>query len=75
MVLGKEPVLVDGVPAGYVTSAAHGYTIGRTIAYAWLPAHAAEPGTAVEIEYFGSRLAATVAVEPLVDPQMTRIRR
>ena len=75
VVLGKEPVLVDGVPAGYVTSAAHGYTIGRTIAYAWLPAHAAEPGTAVEIEYFGSRLAATVAVEPLVDPQMMRIRR
>ena len=75
VVLGKEPVLVDGVPAGYVTSAAHGYTIGRTIAYAWLPARAAEPGTAVQIEYFGSRLAATVAVEPLVDPQMMRIRR
>ena len=38
VVLGKEPVLVDGAPAGYVTSAAHGYTIGRSIAYAWLPA-------------------------------------
>jgi dimethylglycine oxidase len=38
VVLGKEPVLVDGQPAGYVTSAAHGWTIGRSIAYAWLPA-------------------------------------
>jgi len=75
VVLGKEPVLVDGDPAGYVTSAAHGYTIGRTIAYAWLPVAATEPGTAVEVEYFGRRLAATVSTEPLVDPQMLRIRR
>jgi len=75
VVLGKEPVLVDGVAAGYVTSAAHGYTVGRTIAYAWLPAAAAEPGTPVEVEYFGRRLAACVSAEPLVDPQMARIRR
>lgn len=75
VVLGKEPVLVDGVPTGYVTSAAHGSTIGRTIAYAWLPAVAAEIGTAVEVEYFGRRLPATVSAEPLVDPQMSRIRR
>jgi glycine cleavage system aminomethyltransferase T/glycine/D-amino acid oxidase-like deaminating enzyme len=75
VVLGKEPVLVGGVPAGYVTSAAHGYTIGRTIAYAWLPAAATEPGTAVKVEYFGRRLPATVSTEPLVDPQMARIRR
>ena len=75
VVLGKEPVFVDGVPTGYVTSAAHGYTIGRTIAYAWLPAVAAEVGTAVEVEYFGRRLPATVSAEPLVDPQMSRIRR
>jgi hypothetical protein len=29
----------------------------------------------VEIEYFGRRIAATVGVEPLVDPEMARIRR
>ena len=75
VVLGKEPVLVDGAVSGYVTSAAHGYTIGHTIAYAWLPAGAAVPGTSVEVEYFGRRLAATVTAEPLVDPQMSRIRR
>ncbi|MFF2807298.1 FAD-dependent oxidoreductase [Streptomyces sp. NPDC058000] len=74
-VLGKEPVYVDGAPAGYVTSAAYGYTLGRGIAYAWLPAAAAVPGTAVHIEYFGAKVAATVAQEPLFDPQMTRIRR
>ncbi|HEY3463511.1 MAG TPA: FAD-dependent oxidoreductase [Amycolatopsis sp.] len=74
VVLGKEPVFVDGAAAGYVTSAAYGYTVGRPIAYAWLPA-SAEVGTGVEIEYFGRRVAATVAEEPLVDPGMERIRR
>ncbi|MGV9428058.1 GcvT family protein [Streptomyces sp. NPDC003656] len=74
VVLGKEPVHLDGVPAGYVTSAAYGYTLGRCIAYAWLPAGLA-PGTGVHIEYFGEKLPATVAGEPLFDPGMSRIRR
>ena len=30
--------------------------------------------TSVEIQYFGTRIPATVAAEPLVDPEMTRIR-
>ncbi|GAC1487771.1 MAG: hypothetical protein NVS1B16_15420 [Pseudarthrobacter sp.] len=56
-----------------MTSAAYGYTVQRPIAYAWLPASAAE-GDAVEIEYFGTRIAATVSPEPLVDPGMERLR-
>ncbi|WP_366146617.1 FAD-dependent oxidoreductase [uncultured Pseudokineococcus sp.] len=74
VVLGHEPVLVDGRAVGYVTSAAYGYTVRKPVAYAWLPASASEVGTAVEIEYFGRRVAATVTAEPLVDPEMTRIR-
>ncbi|WP_433571370.1 GcvT family protein [Streptomyces sp. CA-251247] len=76
VVLGREPVYTDGTPgapAGYVTSAGYGYTVGRCIAYAWLPP--LEPGTAVHVEYFGEKVAATVAEEPLFDPKMTRIRR
>nr|WP_190853815.1 FAD-dependent oxidoreductase [Streptomyces aurantiacus] len=72
VVLGKEPVYVDGVAAGYVTSAAYGYTVGRCVAYAWLPVLPA--GTGVSVEYFGEKVAATVADEPLFDPEMTRIR-
>jgi glycine cleavage system aminomethyltransferase T/glycine/D-amino acid oxidase-like deaminating enzyme len=75
VVMGKEPVLFDGAPAGYVTSAAYAYTLGRSVAYAWLPTAATAPGTAVQVEYFGERLPATVAEEPLFDPGMTRIRR
>jgi glycine cleavage system aminomethyltransferase T len=73
VVLGSEPVFVDGSPAGYVTSAAFGHTVGAPIAYAWLPASAGV-GTGVEIQYFDRRVAATVVAEPLVDPEMTKLR-
>ncbi|UFQ14434.1 MULTISPECIES: GcvT family protein [Streptomyces] len=73
VVLGKEPVYVDGAPAGYVTSASYGYTLGRCVAYAWLPP--LKTGTGVHVEYFGEKVPATVAEEPLFDPEMTRIRR
>ncbi len=74
VVLGKEPVFVCGVAVGYVTSAAYGCTVGRTVAYAWLPTAASTPGVAVEVEYFGRRLAAHAVAEPLVDPDMSRVR-
>jgi glycine cleavage system aminomethyltransferase T len=61
-------------PAGYVTSAAYGYTVGTHIAYAWLPADVAVPGTDVWIDYFGERVPAVVAEEPLFDPGMSRLR-
>ncbi|WP_329112896.1 GcvT family protein [Streptomyces sp. NBC_01353] len=73
VVLGKEPVHVDGRAAGYVTSASYGYTLGRCVAYAWLPPLAS--GSAVHIEYIGEKVPATVADEPLFDPDMSRIRR
>ncbi|MEY9874164.1 glycine cleavage system aminomethyltransferase T/glycine/D-amino acid oxidase-like deaminating enzyme [Streptacidiphilus sp. MAP12-33] len=75
VVMGREPVrAADGAPVGYVTSAAYGYTIGRSIAYAWLPVSLAAPGTRLDVEYFGELLAAVVAEEPLFDPGMARIR-
>ncbi|NMO01738.1 FAD-dependent oxidoreductase [Gordonia sp. TBRC 11910] len=73
VVLGSEPVYVDDAVVGYVTSAAFGHTVAAPIAYAWLPASAGV-GTSVEIEYFGKRIPATVVAEPLVDPDMIKIR-
>jgi glycine cleavage system aminomethyltransferase T len=49
------------------------YTIRKPIAYAWLPTAISE-GDAVEVEYFGKRIAATVTPEPLFDPDMSRLR-
>jgi glycine cleavage system aminomethyltransferase T/glycine/D-amino acid oxidase-like deaminating enzyme len=75
VVMGGEPVYADGTAVGYVTSADYGYTVGASIAYAWLPAPLAVPGEVAAIEYFGERVPATVAEEPLFDPATTRIRR
>lgn len=74
MILGKEPVFHNGKAAGYVTTAAFGYTIGKPIAYAWLPGYLRE-GETVEIEYFGKRIRATVEAESLYDPEMNRLRQ
>ncbi|MDX3524333.1 FAD-dependent oxidoreductase [Streptomyces scabiei] len=74
VVLGKEPVLDGDRPVGYVTSAAYGYTIGKGIAYAWLPTELTAPGTVVHIGYFDERVEAVVTEEPLFDPTMSRLR-
>lgn len=74
VVLGKEPVYVGDDCAGYVTSAGYSPTVGRTIAYAWLPADVAI-GDRVAVDYRGTRHTAVVHAEPVVDPEMTRIRR
>lgn len=74
VVMGSEPVLADDRTVGFVTSAAFGYTVGASIAYAWLPPELAEEGTHVEVVYFGERHAATVAPDPVFDPKMQRMR-
>ncbi|WP_344919573.1 FAD-dependent oxidoreductase [Streptosporangium oxazolinicum] len=74
VVMGKEPVYDGASPVGYVTSAAYGYTIGKGIAYAWLPAGLSVPGRELHIGYFDRRVVAVVAEEPLYDPAMERLR-
>ncbi len=72
--LGSEPVRVDGRLVGRVTSGGYGYTVERSIAYAYVPAEAAEPGRPVDVEIFGEWVAGEVAAEPLYDPSGSRIR-
>jgi 4-methylaminobutanoate oxidase (formaldehyde-forming) len=72
--LGNEPVRIGGEIAGRVTSGGYGYTVERSIAYAYLPPEAAEPGTAVEVEIFGRWVEGEVAKEPLFDPKGEQVR-
>ena len=72
--LGSEPVRVGGNAVGRVTSGGYGYTVERSIAYAYLPAADAVPGREVEVESFGERVAGEVAAEPLFDPASERVR-
>jgi glycine cleavage system T protein len=72
--LGSEPVRIAGEIAGRVTSGGYGYTVGRSIAYAYVPAGDAEPGRPVEVEIFGEWVAGEVVAEPLFDPNGERVR-
>ena len=67
-VLDNRPVFEAGGDdvLGYLHSAEYGYTVGRCVAYTYLPPEYAEPGTDVEILYEGDRYEATVREEPLV---------
>ncbi len=81
--LGGEPVRLTPSPSGggqgggiigRVTSGGYGYTIDRSIAYAYLPSAQAAPGTSAQVQVFGRWVPATVAREPLFDPAGERIR-
>jgi glycine cleavage system aminomethyltransferase T/glycine/D-amino acid oxidase-like deaminating enzyme len=72
--LANEPVRVGGGIAGRVTSGGYGYTVERSIAYAYLPAEHASAGTEVAVEIFGEWVDGEVVREPLWDPEGSRVR-
>jgi glycine cleavage system aminomethyltransferase T len=74
MALGNEPIFSGDKCIGYVTSANYGYSIGKHIAYGYLPARHAQKGTRVEIEYFGKRYTAQIDDDPLFDPDMKKLK-
>ena len=74
VVMGSEPVMSGDRLLGYVTSADFGYTVGKAIAYAYLPFAYSDPGTKVDIVYFNERYPATVSSEPLYDPEGIKMR-
>jgi len=71
--LGNEPVRVNGEVVGRVTSGGYGYTVGRSIAYAYLPGEVGV-GDAVEVDIFGRWVGGRVTREPLFDPTGERVR-
>ena len=72
--LGGEPVRAGERVVGQVTSGGYGYTVARSIAYAYLPEDLWEPGTRVEVAVDGNPVAAEVAKGPLYDPKGERVR-
>ena len=80
MLWGGEAVLRDGRPAGFVTSAAFGHTLGMPVALATIEHHEATTDRSAiltgrfEIDLAGERLPATVHLRAPVDPDGIRIR-
>jgi 4-methylaminobutanoate oxidase (formaldehyde-forming) len=71
--LGNEPVRLGGTVVGRVTSGGLGFAVERSIAYAYLPPHAAI-GARGEVAVFGEWIGFEVAREPLWDPAGERLR-
>jgi 4-methylaminobutanoate oxidase (formaldehyde-forming) len=72
--LGSEPVRSGDQIVGWITSGAYGYSIGSSIAYAYLPLERAAVGTQLDVEWFGERIGAVVEREPLWDPKGERVK-
>lgn len=73
--LGNEPVRAkDGEVVSRVTSGGRGYSVGKSIAYAYLPVELAEAGAEHSVEVFGEEVPAEVVSMPLWDPKHERVR-
>ncbi|HET6782043.1 MAG TPA: FAD-dependent oxidoreductase [bacterium] len=72
--LGNEPVLVDRRVVSRTTSGGIGYTVGESIAYAYLPLALAEVSTELAVEIDGRSVPARVEREPRFDPTNSRIK-
>ncbi|EQD85210.1 glycine cleavage system aminomethyltransferase T [Saccharopolyspora erythraea NRRL 2338] len=74
VLMGSEPVLKGSETVGFTTSAGYGYSVGQSLAYAWLPAEMSGPGTSLQVSYFDRRHPVTVVADPVFDPEMRRMR-
>ena len=73
--LGKEPVrTMDGKIIGWVAAGGYGYSVGKSIIYAYLPIEYSKAGTELEVEFFGEQVCASVVRTPLWDPKGERIK-
>jgi glycine cleavage system aminomethyltransferase T/glycine/D-amino acid oxidase-like deaminating enzyme len=72
-IYGGEAVRIDGEVVSRLRGAAFGYTVGRTVATAYLPSEIPQ-GAGVEIDVFADRVAGEVAADVLVDPDGSRMR-
>ncbi|MEF3045860.1 GcvT family protein [Pseudotabrizicola sp. L79] len=79
VLLGRETVLRDGKPVGYLTSGGYGYSIGKSIGFGYIrdesgvsPAWA-EAGT-YHLVIAGEETPATLSLTPLYDPEGVKIR-
>ena len=74
--LGNEPIRLRGLDTiiGWVASGGYGYSVGKSIAFAYLPLEYAELNMELDIELFAERISVIVEKSPLYDPKGERIR-
>ena len=76
---GRETILRDGTPVGYLTSGGWGYTVGRNIGLGYVRNSEGVTDEFLrsgryELEVASERVPAVRHAGPLYDPTMTRIK-
>ena len=74
VVMGKEPVMIDGRVVSYITSANYSYSNGHGIAYAYLPLEYSKEHTRLDVLYFGEKIPVSVIKEPVYDSGNLKIK-
>jgi glycine cleavage system aminomethyltransferase T/glycine/D-amino acid oxidase-like deaminating enzyme len=64
-IYGGEAVYADGSIVGRLRSCTYGFTVGRNLAYSYLPIHLG-PGARVEVDVFGQRVPAEVSSDAVL---------
>jgi 4-methylaminobutanoate oxidase (formaldehyde-forming) len=73
--LGKEPIRTkEGKVISWVAAGGYGYSVEKSIIYAYLPIEIAKVGAEFEVEFFGEQVGAVVVQAPLWDPKGERIK-
>jgi sarcosine oxidase, subunit alpha len=67
-------IVIEGYPAGRVTSARRSDAVGAVIGLAWVPTDRSEPGTRVEIQMDRLRKGARITDGAFFDPAGERMR-
>ncbi len=79
VLVGRETILRDGQPVGYLTSGGYGYTVGKNIGFGYVRNaggvdDAFLTGGNYELVVAMQRVPATIHLEPLFDPAATRVK-
>jgi len=79
VLVGRETILRNGEPVGYLTSGGYGYTIGKSIGYGYVRNEAGvskeflEDG-AYELVIALDRVPAKIGLKPFFDPANTKVK-
>jgi 4-methylaminobutanoate oxidase (formaldehyde-forming) len=79
VLVGRETILRNGEPVGYLTSGGHGYTIGKDIGYGYVRSQSGVDdaflnGGSYELVVAMERTPARIWLEPMYDPGNERVK-
>ena len=71
---GYNPIFKEGQIVGMTSSGGYGHRTGKSIALGYVIPDLSAPGTRLEVEVLGQKLAAEVVAMPLYDPKNEKMK-